>query len=256
MARSRMIKPEFWDDEKLATQTSRDARLVFIGLWTHADDYGVVKGNSVWLKNHILPYEDSLSIQKFSAWLTELAKGHWIIPFEDNGEKFYYIKNFSRHQTINRPSKQRNAVPPNGLTEGSCNTHGGITSQTETETETETEVATSSSSLNRFKEVAKNYYSHLQQKFPNRKIQATNGKVQKGAETLRKLEEIDEFNLENEIKPALRWALDDDFWHDKVLSLAELRRKRSDSENHKFFNLFQRFMAQAEKKQSDDEVAL
>ena len=84
MARSRMIRPEFWDDEKLALQTSRDARLTFIGLWNHSDDYGVVKGNVTWLKNHIFPYEDSLSIQKFTGWLTELEFGAWIIPFNGN----------------------------------------------------------------------------------------------------------------------------------------------------------------------------
>jgi len=104
--------------------------------------------------------------------------------------------------------------------------------------------------------MAQNYYEHLQQKFPNRNIKSSNGRVHKGAETLRKLEEIEKYDLERHIKPALRWALEDDFWHDKVLSLAELRKKKSGSENHKFFNLFQRYMADTEKKQPDDEVAL
>jgi len=108
----------------------------------------------------------------------------------------------------------------------------------------------------KFMTMAQNYYEHLQQKFPQRNIQSTNGRVHKGAETLRKLEEIDEYDLERHIKPALRWALEDDFWHDKVLSLAELRKKKSGSENHKFFNLFQRYMADTKKKQPDNEVAL
>ena len=136
MARSRMIKPEFWDDEKLS-KVSRDARLIFIGLWNHSDDYGVVKGNAVWLKNHILPYEDSLSIQKFSGWLTELEKGGWIIKFDADGESFYFIRNFLRHQSINRPSKQRNPIPPDNINEHSLSPHGVLTDETETETETE-----------------------------------------------------------------------------------------------------------------------
>lgn len=137
MARSRMIKPEFWDDEKLAMQTSRDARLTFIGLWNHSDDYGVVKGNVTWLKNHIFPYEDSLSTQEFAGWLTELEKGAWIIPFNGSGEKFYFIRNFSKHQTVNRPSQQRNPVPPDEILEYSRSTHGALIDETETETETE-----------------------------------------------------------------------------------------------------------------------
>ena len=129
-----MIKPEFWDDEKLS-KISRDARLIFIGLWNHSDDYGVVKGNAVWLKNHILPYEDSLSIQKFSGWLSELEKGGWIIKFDADGESYYFIRNFLRHQSINRPSKQRNPTPPDNIHEYSVSVHGGLTDETETETE-------------------------------------------------------------------------------------------------------------------------
>jgi len=54
MPRIRTVKPEFFDDEKLGT-VSRDARLIFIGLLIFADDYGVVKGNSRWLKARIFP---------------------------------------------------------------------------------------------------------------------------------------------------------------------------------------------------------
>jgi len=54
MPRIRTIKPEFFDDEKLA-QTSRDARLAFIGLLVHSDDYGVVKENPRWLKARVFP---------------------------------------------------------------------------------------------------------------------------------------------------------------------------------------------------------
>jgi hypothetical protein len=59
MARTRMVKPEFWDDEKLA-KVSRDARLLFIGLWSNSDDYGVVKGHPAWPKNRIFPYWEYL----------------------------------------------------------------------------------------------------------------------------------------------------------------------------------------------------
>ena len=63
-----MVKDEFWNDEALA-QKSRDARLIFIGIWNFSDDYGVVNGNAVWLKNHILPYDDSLNVKEFSKWI-------------------------------------------------------------------------------------------------------------------------------------------------------------------------------------------
>lgn len=139
MPRSRVIKPEFWDDEKLATNTSRDARLTFIGMWNHSDDYGVVKGHPSWLKNKIFPYDD-IRLADFQKWLKELEGMRCIIPFEVDGEKFYYIRTFAKHQTINRPSQQRNASPPEWVTDGSVSPHGVLTDETETETETETEV--------------------------------------------------------------------------------------------------------------------
>jgi hypothetical protein len=110
MARIRTIKPEYWDDEKLA-KVSRDARLTFIGMWTHSDDFGVVKGHVSWLKNNIFPYDD-LSSDIFRVWLDELAGSGFIAPFDSKGEKFYLIKNFNKHQVIDRPSKSRNPSPP------------------------------------------------------------------------------------------------------------------------------------------------
>lgn len=128
MPRNRMIKPDFWDDEKMS-QLSRDARLVFIALWNFSDDYAVVKGNHVWLKNHIFPYDDNLELPEFEAWLKELAQKRRIIPFNHNKERYYFITNFEKHQTINRPSQQRNPEPPDDILEDSRNTHGIFTDE-------------------------------------------------------------------------------------------------------------------------------
>jgi uncharacterized phage protein (TIGR02220 family) len=138
MARTRSIKPEFWDDEKL-TSVSRDARLTFIGMWNHSDDYAVVKGHPLWLKNKIFPY-DEIKPAEFQRWLQELENIKCIIPYEANGEKYYYIRTFGKHQTINRPSQVKNPSPPDTLIEYSVSYTGGLSAETETETETETGV--------------------------------------------------------------------------------------------------------------------
>ena len=122
MPRSRMIKPEFWDDEKLA-KLSRDTRLFYIGLWTHSDDYGVVKGNAVWLRNHIFPYETSIPPAHVQKWLDDLEKIDRIRGFSHSEERFYYIKNFPVHQKVDHPSRQRNPEPPSEvITMGSRDT--------------------------------------------------------------------------------------------------------------------------------------
>jgi len=129
MARSRVVRPEFWDDEKLAS-IPLEARLIFIGMWNYSDDYGVVKGATMWLRNKILPY-DSVQNGDFSHWLQELEQIKAIIPFEANGEHFYYIRNFLKYQKVNRPSDKRNPIPPPSITGDSRHTHDILSGKTE-----------------------------------------------------------------------------------------------------------------------------
>jgi len=137
MPRTRSIKPEFWSDEKLSL-VSRDARLTFIAIWNQSDDYGSVKGHPAWLKNTIYPY-DEIKLSEFQKWLLELEKISALLPYQVNGEKYYYIRTFTKHQTINKPSQAKNPPPPLSLLEGYSRATVGLPSETETETETETE---------------------------------------------------------------------------------------------------------------------
>ena len=102
MARIRTIKPQFWDDAKIG-RIPRDARLLYIGLWTFADDLGVVIADPVWLKSKIFPY-DKIQIQQLEAWLGLLEKTGFISLLSVKSESFYYLPTFSRHQIINRPN--------------------------------------------------------------------------------------------------------------------------------------------------------
>ena len=55
MARNRMIKPEFWEDEKVA-KLSFEARLLFLGLLNFADDKGYIRNKPIIIKAKIFPY--------------------------------------------------------------------------------------------------------------------------------------------------------------------------------------------------------
>lgn len=102
MARNRMIKPKFWDDTKIGRLT-RDARLLYIGLWNFSDDIGIVIGDSVWLKSKIFPY-DQIQIQQFEKWMNEFVINGFICLLSYKGERFIYLPNFTRHQVINKPN--------------------------------------------------------------------------------------------------------------------------------------------------------
>lgn len=149
MARSRILKPEFWSDEKLAL-VPREARLTFAGLWTCSDDYGVTKGHPAWLKAQLFPYDVELPLTEFQEWLADLERIGVIDPFTADGESFFYIRNFSDHQKVDRPSKMRNppcprdilARPSRVYRESLATVSRECIDETETETETETEIQT------------------------------------------------------------------------------------------------------------------
>ncbi len=129
-----MIKPKFWDDAKIG-RISRDARLLYIGMWNFCDDLGVIRADSVWIKSKIFPF-DQMQIQQFDKICQEILKNGFISLFSYRDEKFYYLPKFSLHQTINKPNYEEVNVPKeilfNGLhkiTEQSRINHGTITEQ-------------------------------------------------------------------------------------------------------------------------------
>ena len=73
MARIRTIKPEFWQDEKLAPLESIH-RLVFLGLISHADDAGRLVDNIKALDGMIFPSTDDSSRESLETLATP---GYW-----------------------------------------------------------------------------------------------------------------------------------------------------------------------------------
>lgn len=103
MARNRMLNPDFWFDEEVAS-VSFEARLLYMGLWGICDDnYATFPNKPLWIKAQIFPY-DKIDTQPLLRELSNIKK---IIPFKENGEEYFWIKNFFKHQYINRPSKPK-----------------------------------------------------------------------------------------------------------------------------------------------------
>ena len=110
MARIRTIKPEFWEDEKLA-KLPVHARLLFIGTWNFADDNGALLANPVLMKSHIFPYED-IGISTISEWIDILVENGMLIRTTYNGKDYLVIRKFLIHQKINRKSIRINIPLP------------------------------------------------------------------------------------------------------------------------------------------------
>jgi hypothetical protein len=88
---------------------SRDARLLFILLWTIADDSGRLRGNSRLLASLLFPY-DADSRNLISGWMAELEREKCLIPYEVGGHSYVQITNWSNHQKIDKPSGSK--FPP------------------------------------------------------------------------------------------------------------------------------------------------
>ncbi len=120
--RIRTIKPEFWVSENVG-KLSRDARLLFIGLWSFADDSGRGRGALAAITGALFPY-DADAIKRVDSWFCELERMGMARRYKgEDGSTYYDIPNWLKHQKIERPSRSR--FPQ--FTEPSPNTHRGLT---------------------------------------------------------------------------------------------------------------------------------
>lgn len=106
--RIRSIKPEVWADEKLAG-LPRDARLLFLALISNADDDGRMRGSVLFVRAACFPYDPDLDV---ATLLNELAGAGFIEAYEAEDQSFLFIKNFRKHQKIDRPTPSPLPAPP------------------------------------------------------------------------------------------------------------------------------------------------
>jgi len=109
MARIRTIKPEFPQSHSIG-RLSRDARLLFILLWTLCDDAGRTRGNPRMVASLLFPYDDDAP-KKIEGWLQELSKERCIIRYEVQCSEYIEVCNWLKHQKIDRPGKSNIPAP-------------------------------------------------------------------------------------------------------------------------------------------------
>lgn len=108
MARIRSIKPEFWQDELIAS-LPMEVRLLYIGLWTMADDGGRFRANPRFVRSQVFPYDPDVDV---SAGLEKLHEIGRVQLYEAEGQSFGWVRNFARHQRIDKPKASVLPKPP------------------------------------------------------------------------------------------------------------------------------------------------
>ncbi len=118
MPRIRSIKPEFWTDSKIVG-LSPHARLLFVGAWNFADDFGCVPADPLQLKLRVLP-ADPVDAE---ALVDELIKQGLLVEMETaDGVVFWHVTHWDRHQRVSKPSPSEYGPPDSwGFHESSPN---------------------------------------------------------------------------------------------------------------------------------------
>ena len=105
LSRIRTIKPEFPQSETIG-KLSRDARLLFIQIWTIVDDDGRARAASRMLASLLYPYDDDAP-NLIEGWLTELEGVGCIRRYEVESNCYLDIPKWTIHQRVDKPSKSR-----------------------------------------------------------------------------------------------------------------------------------------------------
>lgn len=111
MARIRSIKPETWDDEVLGA-CSVLARLTFYGLISYADDEGRGRSGARFLLSRLHAHSPDVTLDDMGAAMAELARTDRVVFYTVNGEKYYWLRNFNKHQVIKKPTRSSMPSPP------------------------------------------------------------------------------------------------------------------------------------------------
>jgi hypothetical protein len=108
MPRIRTIKPDFFTSDTVSALPLR-ARLTWIGLWTHCDDYGRCRDNVRLVKAAVWPL-DNVSLRDVADDLDELVKANVVFRYTAGGKGYIQVTNWDEHQKVDH--KSRSAIPP------------------------------------------------------------------------------------------------------------------------------------------------
>jgi DnaD/phage-associated family protein len=92
-----MIDPAIWQSGSMADLT-RDQRLLFIGLFSNADDQGRLRGNPNLIRSLIFPFDDDLTSEDIKRDLQAIAAQGCIILYDVEGKELIQILNWWDYQ--------------------------------------------------------------------------------------------------------------------------------------------------------------
>lgn len=106
MARKRMIDPNIWQSEDFG-KLSNLAKVVFIGLFSLADDEGRGRANPVYLRSTLFPYNEKMRSTDVEVALSEISRNMSIVFYSCDGNNYYNLLSWNTFQKIDKPTDSK-----------------------------------------------------------------------------------------------------------------------------------------------------
>lgn len=106
MARKRMVDPSIWQSEDFS-KLSTLAKLVFIGLFSLADDEGRGRANPMYLKSSLFPYNEDLRSADIEKTLSEISSNMSVVFYSCDGSSYYSLLSWYSFQRIDKPTSSQ-----------------------------------------------------------------------------------------------------------------------------------------------------
>jgi hypothetical protein len=119
--RIRSICPEFWRDQRVQAWPM-EARLLFIGLWSAADDAGRFQADPDMLKGDLFPKD---SPRVFAAAWDVVTGSARVLTWESDGARYGVIVHWAVYQKIDSAQPSSLPCPPDEIAEGIIRTCRG-----------------------------------------------------------------------------------------------------------------------------------
>ena len=110
MPRHRTIRPNFSQSAAVG-RLSREARLLFIQMWTLVDDSGRLRWDAQALLEQLYPSDDDAPLL-LANWLGELEREGFVELYNVDGVDYLRIPQWRRLQTIQHPSPSKLPAAP------------------------------------------------------------------------------------------------------------------------------------------------
>lgn len=127
MSRERFLDPGIWTSEQFCS-VSREARLLFVGLVTTADDCGFGSAAPHRIKLNVFPSDNDVDKTMIVNWLGQLVEVGLVELYGEAGGPHYYLPTFMRWQPLKyrSRSKRLQALVDAGLFQLQVNDQGRV----------------------------------------------------------------------------------------------------------------------------------